>query len=82
MDNIVCDFMHDIPEGVARYDMAVIINHLITNKYFTLDILNKRIELFNYGETERKNTCNETKTPSRDKSPLRTYQLPRRALAQ
>jgi len=55
MDNIVCDFMHDIPEGVARYDMAVIINHLIIKKYFTLDILNKRIELFNYGITERKN---------------------------
>ena len=42
-DHIVCDFMHDIPEGVARYAMAVIINHLIIKKYFTLDILNKRI---------------------------------------
>ncbi|KAE9528505.1 hypothetical protein AGLY_012076, partial [Aphis glycines] len=27
--NIVCDFMHDIPKGVARYDMAVIINNYI-----------------------------------------------------
>jgi len=55
-DYIVCYFMHDIPEGVARFDMAGIINHLIIKKYFTLDILNKRIELFNYGITERKNT--------------------------
>lgn len=29
VENIVCDFMHDIPEGVARYDMAIIINSLI-----------------------------------------------------
>lgn len=56
MDNIVCNFMHDVLEGVARYDTAVIMNHLIGKNFFTLDILNKRIELFNYGITERKNT--------------------------
>lgn len=54
--NIVCDFMHDIPEGVARYDMAVIINGLIHANYFNLDQLNKSIELFAYGVTESKNT--------------------------
>lgn len=27
VENIVSDFMHDIPEGVARYDMAVITHH-------------------------------------------------------
>lgn len=27
IDNIVCDFMYEIPEGVARYDMTVIKNH-------------------------------------------------------
>jgi len=37
--NSVCDFMHDVTEGVARYDMAVIINYLISNKYFSLEDL-------------------------------------------
>uniref|UniRef100_A0A2S2NZU9 Uncharacterized protein n=1 Tax=Schizaphis graminum TaxID=13262 RepID=A0A2S2NZU9_SCHGA len=53
--NSVCDFMHDITEGVARYDMSVIINHLINLKYFSLEDLNNRIILFEYGVTERKN---------------------------
>lgn len=53
--NIVCDFMHDIPEGVARYDMAIIVQNLIINKYFTLDQLNSRIVLYQYGMTENKN---------------------------
>lgn len=53
-NNIVCDFMHDIPEGVARYDMALIIYGLIKQKYFTLEELNNRIIMFNYGVTEKK----------------------------
>ncbi|XP_060846105.1 uncharacterized protein LOC132925756 [Rhopalosiphum padi] len=54
-ENLVCDCMHDIPEGVARYDMALIISGLIEQGYFTLNELNNRICLFNYGTTERKN---------------------------
>lgn len=54
-ENLVCDFMHDIPEGVARYDMALIISGLIEQGCFTLNELNNRICLFNYGTTERKN---------------------------
>jgi len=54
-NNIVCDFMHDIPEeGVARYDMALIINGLIEEEYFTLEELNNGIIMFNYGVTEKK----------------------------
>ena len=45
--------MHNIPEGVVRYDMAVIKNHLIRKTYLTLD---KCIEFFNYKITELKNT--------------------------
>jgi hypothetical protein len=52
--NSVCDFMHDITEGVARYDMALIITHLIKDKYFTLECLNNRIMLFEYGFFEKK----------------------------
>lgn len=55
-DNIVCDFMHDIPEGVARYDMALIISGLIEQNCFSLAELNNRILMFNYGVTEKKNT--------------------------
>lgn len=44
--------MHDIPEGVARYDMALIISGLIEQGCFTLNELNNRICLFNYGTTE------------------------------
>ncbi|CAI6372799.1 unnamed protein product [Macrosiphum euphorbiae] len=54
-DNMVCDFMHDVSEGVARYDMALIINYLINNKYFSLENLNNRLMLFEYGVTESKN---------------------------
>lgn len=53
--NIVCDFMHDVSEGVARYDMALIINYLIDHKYFSLENLNNRLILFEYGVTECKN---------------------------
>jgi len=45
-NSIVCDFMHDIPGGVARYDMALIIYGLIEQKYFTLEALNNRIIMF------------------------------------
>lgn len=46
VQNMVFDFMHDIPEGVARYDMALVIKNLIDKKYFTLNQLNSRITLF------------------------------------
>lgn len=46
--------MHDILEDVARYDIALIIYGLIEQKYFTLEELNNRIIMFNYGVTEKK----------------------------
>jgi len=54
--NVVCDIMHDLIEGVARYDMALIVKNLIDLKFFSLEILNNRLELFDYGVTEIKNT--------------------------
>lgn len=44
--------MHDIFEGICHYDMCHIINKLIDMKYFTLDVLNDRKYMFNYGEIE------------------------------
>lgn len=37
--NSICDFMHDVVEGVARYDMGLIIKKLIDSKYITLEVL-------------------------------------------
>jgi hypothetical protein len=48
--------MHDITEEVARYDIALIITHLIKDKYFTLECLNNLIMLFEYGFSEKKNS--------------------------
>lgn len=54
--NCVCNFMHDVTEGVSRYDMAIIIVQLINDKYITLETLNNRIILFEYRVTEKKNS--------------------------
>lgn len=50
------DIMHDIFEGSANYTITAILDHLIyKDKLFTLDVLNSRIETFNYGALERSN---------------------------
>lgn len=41
--------MHDIPEGVIRYDLAKIIKSLMKIKCFTLQILHERIRYFDFG---------------------------------
>lgn len=55
-ENICCDIMHDIYEGILRYDMALIIQKLIQEKKFTLERLNSRIKYCCYDNTE-KNIC-------------------------
>lgn len=44
--------MHDIFEGVCHYDMCHIINYFISSNFFSLDTLNGRKQMFNYGEIE------------------------------
>lgn len=42
--------MHDVLEGVLQYEVKLLLHHLICNEHlFTLDQLNQRIELFDYG---------------------------------
>ncbi|XP_026823800.1 uncharacterized protein LOC105276340 [Ooceraea biroi] len=48
-----CDIMHDLFEGVYRYDMALIIQHFIENKYFSFTTLNSRIKYFPYNNFEQ-----------------------------
>ncbi|XP_008189668.1 uncharacterized protein LOC103311743, partial [Acyrthosiphon pisum] len=47
--NYSVDIMHDMAEGVCKYDIGLILKEMIYNlKYFSLDTLNNRIESFNY----------------------------------
>lgn len=46
--NAAFDVMHDLYEGICRYDMSKIINSLIKEKCFSLKILNNRIRYFNH----------------------------------
>lgn len=52
-NNICCDIMHDLYEGVHRYDMALIIQYLIDKKLITLELLNSRLKFFNYDSFEK-----------------------------
>lgn len=54
-ENLSCDVMHDLYEGVHRYDMALIIDKLITERFFTLDLINARLQYLTY-EIHDKNT--------------------------
>lgn len=55
-NNFVFDIMHDILEGVAQFDLKLIINEFINvKKYFTVSFFNSRINLFNYGASESNN---------------------------
>lgn len=51
--NLSCDVMHDLCEGIHRYDMCLIINKLLEKKYFTLDNLNRRVKYFTYLSSEK-----------------------------
>lgn len=50
--NHAVDLMHDIFEGIAVYDVAKILQKLIDEKLITLDEINRRKQLFNYGFLE------------------------------
>lgn len=50
--NVYCDLMHDIFEGVLRYDMAFVIDDLIKKKYFDLGRLNNRIKFLKFSKAD------------------------------
>lgn len=59
-----CDIMHDIYEGVCKYEVASIMYQFIyVDKFFTLDVLNNRERYFNF-------VVHENKPPSILKSHL------------
>lgn len=52
-NNLTCDIMHDLTEGVHRYSMAKIISYFIEQKVFNLKSLNDRIKYYSYSCMER-----------------------------
>ncbi|XP_071057004.1 uncharacterized protein [Onthophagus taurus] len=52
-ENVSFDIMHDLFNGVCNYNLAHVLNNFIyKKKYFTLEILNYRKQMFNYGPTQ------------------------------
>lgn len=48
-DNVYCDIMHDLFEGVCRYVIQKLFKYLIhQQKYFTLENLSRRMQVFIY----------------------------------
>lgn len=57
-DQVGVDIMHDILEGVGKYVMSfLIIKYIRDLKYFTLQILNDRIDNFDYGPDSTSKPC-------------------------
>lgn len=55
-DNVTCDILHDIYEGIVHYEVCEILNYMIfTKSYFTLDQLNARKSSFDYGFPDNTN---------------------------
>lgn len=44
--------MHDVFEGVCQYDMSKLILHFIKSNLFTLENLNDRIGIYDFGPEE------------------------------
>ena len=65
--NWTCDLMHDFHLGVLRYDMAKIINHLIKQKYFTLDRVNERLKYFDFCDIDHGNKISSISKKHLDK---------------
>lgn len=52
-ENYCVDIMHDMLEGVCNYDIGLMLKIMVFDlKYFSIDILNNRIELFDYGSID------------------------------
>lgn len=52
-DNFSVDIMHDMLEGVCKFDIGLILKLMIFDfNYFSIETLNNRIEAFNYGSLD------------------------------
>ncbi|XP_024879521.1 uncharacterized protein LOC112459573, partial [Temnothorax curvispinosus] len=55
VNNNAVDIMHDLLEGVCKYDMILIINYYTTVRMISLHTINSCIQSFNYGYIESGN---------------------------
>ena len=49
------DVMHILLEGAVPYEMSLLLQHLISTRHFSEDLLNERIDCFHYSPDERRN---------------------------
>lgn len=55
-ENCVLDAMHDLLEGVCKYDVAyILLDMIVKKKYFSVETLNYRMEYFDYGHNDSSN---------------------------
>ena len=80
--NYVFDIMHDILEGQGHYVLKLIIAKIIAEKSYNLnvDMLNHRINSFQYGLTERKNKPSATLTTTSIHNVSTDHKLQERAV--
>ncbi|KAF4531567.1 hypothetical protein B566_EDAN013571 [Ephemera danica] len=52
--NFSVDIMHDLAEGVARYEMAKIIYYFISKEYFTFQFFLSKLKYFDYSPNDNK----------------------------
>lgn len=48
LKNVGPDILHDLPEGVERYEVAEALDHFIKKNFFDLDKLNRRLAQFKF----------------------------------
>lgn len=53
--NCGADLMHDLLEGTAQVETALVLRELVRQKIITLDLINSKIVSFQYGRTDSKN---------------------------
>lgn len=58
LEQVGMDIMHDILEGVGKYDLAFLISYYVKDlKIFTLQVLNEIIVCFDYGPDKGSKPC-------------------------
>lgn len=54
VEHLTLDVMHDILEGIARYEMKLIISDLVSKGFFSLETLNIRLRSFKFDSFENR----------------------------
>src|SRR5580765_7257447 len=58
--NLSVDPMHDVLEGICRYDLGKLLHYFIyVKKYFSLEYINKKIQSFDFGDNDSCNNATE-----------------------